>query len=330
MPKSLAVRAALRRAAIAFAAASFLAAAACAAALLLAAVDPCRAAEEARAPLGYQILEAAGGSFTVYYPSDRAKLARETARLLEESAGAIAGELGLETIDPVKVVIASDQKTFELLHRGAIPEWGIAFANVETRMLGVNADLVAREPREFSTVVRHELSHLLLAQRIEGVPMPTWFMEGLAIVQSGEWDFSDEWRFTTTAGRREIPYLEELRGAFPRSSDGAVLAYGMSYFAVRRLLDERPGSLITLTAFVRDEGDFEGGFESAFGRTAYDFSGRLYVEIDRRYRAPGAILNAAPYWALGALLFVAVFLIKRARSLRKLERWEREEREGRG
>jgi hypothetical protein len=284
----------------------------------------------ASVPVGYQVLKAGSGSFIIFYPPRFAKLARETGALLEESSGEIARGLGLESIAAIKVIIASDMKAFELLHGGAIPEWGIAFADVEDQVLGINVDLVAREPRNFPVVVRHELSHLLLAQRVGGVSVPTWFMEGLAMMQAGEWGLSDEWTFMTTAGRRDLPYLDELRGPFPRSAGRAALSYGMSYFAVRKLLGDRPESLATLTAFIRDSGDFEGGFESTFGQTAYDFAGKLYVEIDRRYKTAGTILNAAPYWAGAALLFVAVYLVKRERSRRKLERWEDEEtREGR-
>jgi hypothetical protein len=32
-----------------------------------------------------------------------------------------------------------------------------------------------------------------------------------------------------------------------------------------------------------------------------------------------------PYWAGAAFLFVAIYLVKRARSRRKIERWEEEE-----
>jgi hypothetical protein len=276
-------------------------------------------------PVGYQVLRSENGSFIIFYPPDLERFARETETLLEESTGAIASELGLESIAPIKVIVASDMKTYELLHGGAIPEWGIAFADVESQVLGINVDLVVREPRRYAAVVRHELSHLLLAQRVGAVRMPTWFMEGLAMMQSGEWGFSDEWRFMTMAGRKDLPYLEELRGPFPRSANRAALSYGMSYFAVRKLLGDRPGALVTLTAFIRDSGDFESGFESAFGESAYDFAGKLYVEIDRRYRTAGAILNATPYWSGAALLVVAVYLVKRARNRRKLERWEEEE-----
>jgi hypothetical protein len=287
---------------------------------------PVRGADPAlEIPGGYQVLRSAEGSFVICYPPRLARMAREIDRLLESSSGPIAAELGLEHIAPITVVLASDERTYELLHGGAIPEWGIAFSDVRDQVLGIDVDAVLRDPHPLAGVVRHELSHLLLEQRVGGAVMPTWFMEGLAMRQAGEWDLSDEWRLMTLAARRDVPYLEELRGPFSRSADRAALSYGISYLAVDELLRDRPGALMTLTAFTRDTGDFERAFSSTFGMSTYDFAGKLYVEIDRRYRVPGAILGAAPYWLAATLLFVAVYAIKRLRTRRKLERWEAEE-----
>ena len=293
------------------------------AALALALVPRAGAAEDALK--GYQVLKSSDGTFILLYPPHLERMAREIDKLLEESERGIAGELGLEKIGTIKVILASDTKTYRMLHQGKVPEWGIAFSSLEDQVLGINVDLVVRNPRPFSIVVRHELSHLLLSQRVEGAPVPTWFMEGLAMRQAGEWGFSDEWRLMTMAARRSLPYLEELRGAFPPSADEAALDYGLSYLAVDELLRDRPGALMTLTAFIRDTRDFESAFKSTFGISTYDFAGKLYVEIDRRYKVPGTILNATPYWLALALLFVGVYVAKRVRTRRKLERWEEEE-----
>jgi hypothetical protein len=274
---------------------------------------------------GYQVFRSPDSTFVVFYPPRFEKTAREVEKLIGESAGEIAGELGLEESTPIKVILASDAKTYTPLHGGQIPEWSIAFSDVERQVLGINVDLMARNPRSFPTVVRHELSHLLLAQRVHGAPMPTWFMEGLAMMQAGEWGLSEEWRLTTMAAGRDVPYLEELRGPFPRSAARASLCYALSYLAVEDLFRDRPEAILTLTAFIRDTGNFESAFESTFGMSTYDFAGRLYVEVDRRYRVPGTILNALPYWLGATLLFVAVYAVKRERNRRKLERWEEEE-----
>ncbi len=276
---------------------------------------------------GYDILRSASGTFIIQYPPRLERMAREIETLFEESAGEIAGEIGLETIAPVRVYLAGDDATYRSLHEGRIPEWGAAFSAVADRVIGIHAPLAVAGPRSMRALVRHELSHLLLAERVGAVNLPAWFMEGLAMIQAGEWRLADEWNFMLLAGRGRVPYLEEIAGPFPRRAEDAALAYGLSYRAVSKLLAENPGSLATLTAFIRDRGDFEDAFFMTFGETPYDFAARLYVIVHERYRTPGVILNASPYWLAAAALVVAAYVARRVRTRRALR--EMEEREAR-
>jgi hypothetical protein len=277
-------------------------------------------------PLGeYLVRQSTSGSFELHYPAQLQRMAQEIEKLLEASAPDIARQLGVESIKPIRVFLAADDGTYRMLNRGLIPEWGAAFSDLGAQVLGINVDMVLRSPRPLTVVVRHELSHLLFSQRVGPVRAPVWFIEGLAMVQANEWSFSDEWRLMTLAGRRDLPYLETLSGQFPRPSNEASIAYGISYLAVEELLRGRPDAIMTLTAFLRDTGDFDRAFMSTFGQTVYDFASRLYVSVDRRYRTPGVILNATPYWLALAILFVGVYAIKRVQTRRKLEQWEEDE-----
>jgi hypothetical protein len=277
---------------------------------------------------GYRIRPSAGGTFVMRYPPRLEPMAREIESLLERAAADIAGELGLETIASITVYLAGDDGTYRDAHEGHVPEWSAAFGDVREQVIGIHAPTAAAGPRRLHAVVRHELSHLLFAQRVGGTAAPSWFMEGLAMIQSGEWRFADEWNFMLLAGRGKLPYLEEIAGPFPRRAEDAALAYGMSYRAVSALLADVPDFLPTLTAFMRDRGDFEDAFFLTFGVTPYDFASRLYVSVHERYRAPGVILNAVPYWFAAAALLVAAFVARRARTRRRLREMEERETEG--
>ena len=276
---------------------------------------------------GYRIRRSADRTFIMQHPPRLEPMAREIEALLERSAADIAGELGLETIAPIRVYLTDDAQTYRNLHGGRIPEWGAAFSAVGAQVLGIHAARVSAGPRGMRAVVRHELSHLLFAQRVGGTPAPTWFMEGLAMIQAGEWRFADEWNFMLLAGRGKLPYLEEIAGPFPRRSEDAALAYGLSYRAVSALRADVPDFLPTLTAFMRDRGDFEDAFLMTFGMTPYDFASRQYVSVHERYRTPGVILNAAPYWFAAAVLLVAAYVTRRARMRRRLREMEEREME---
>ena len=288
--------------------------------------SPVRGGEaEREAIAGYRTLRSASGTFVIWYPPRLEGMARETEALLERSASDIAGELGLETIGAIRVYIAGDDETYRKLQEAYLPEWSSAFSSAGDRTIGIRATSASSGPRSLRAMVRHELSHMLLAERVGGVPLPAWFMEGLAMMQAGEWSFVDEWNFMLLVGRRRLPYLEEIAGPFPSRSEDAALAYALSHRAVSQLLREAPGSLLTLTAFIRDRGDFEDAFFLTFGMTPYDHGSRVYVGVHERYRTPGAVLNAFPYWLAASALVVAAFIAKRARTRRRLR--EMEERE---
>jgi len=274
---------------------------------------------------GYQTIGRVGSPFVIHYPSSHSRMAETVEELLVSSGAEIASEIGLERIDTIDVFLASDEQRYREIHGGSVQEWSAAFSDIGNQVLGIHTGAVLRSPRPLKTVIRHELSHLLLAQRVGGVHCPTWFMEGLAMVQSDEWTFSDHWRLMNSVWKRELPYLEDLEGMFPRLARDASLAYGLSYLAVDELFRERGKDLITLTAFIRDLGSFEEAFILTFGESPGDFSIRFHILISRRYGTVGVVVQTAPYWLILALLFVLVYSIKRFRNRRKLQEWERME-----
>jgi hypothetical protein len=268
------------------------------------------------------------GPFVIHHPKRLTRMAEHVSSLLCEAADEIAPDLGLEEIDSITVFLAPDGESYQRLHRAHIPEWGAAFSSTGTRTLGINTDAVLRSPRPMRMVIRHELSHLLLAQRVGGIHCPVWFMEGLAMIHSHEWDFRDQWGLMGAAWKKRLPYLDDLGERFPREQDEAVLAYRLSYTAVERLLGARRGVLITFTAFVRELENFDRAFLVTFGETTDEFDLRLHESIMAKYRTSGTLIQTMPYWLLLTFLFLLTFLVKRYRGRRKIETWEAEETEG--
>jgi hypothetical protein len=273
--------------------------------------------------VGFQSMLCADGICVIYYPRRLEPMAREVEGIIEVSARGIARELGLDTIRQMRVYIAPDNESFRYLHDYRLPDWGAAFSELNSQLLGINAALAARSPRPLKFVVCHELSHLLLAQRVEGVRVPRWFLEGLALLQSHEWDLSDTWELMNLSARKKLPDLDDLASVFPRQRDDATLAYGESYVAVDELFRGRPEALSTLTSFIRDRRDFDAAFETTFGRTPAQFGAVVSGIMYRKYKVPGTIVNAGPLWLAFALFFIAVYVAKLAQTRRKVEAWER-------
>ncbi len=284
-----------------------------------------------RAPLeGYRRMDLPCGPFVVYHDEGREEIASEIGRIVCGSAGEIAALLGLGSAGRVRIVIASSSGSFSALHGGRLPEWGEAFSDPSRMLIGIDASRVLRGERPLAEVVKHELSHIFLAQRTGGASCPFWFAEGLAMRQSGEWTLGMQWRLAVSAWRRDMPDLNELQGPFPRSSERAAMAYLLSYYAVDRLIGQRPERLATLTAFISKTGDFDRAFLLTYGETAGEFSDRVTADLESRYRKPAVLINASPYWLSLSAFFLLVYILKRRRSRKKIESWESEESGGRG
>lgn len=269
--------------------------------------------------------ETFGGSVTVYYHSRYSRMAQRIAGIADEFSGDIASELGLGSVDSYEIYLASNRKEYMALVGGRIPEWSEACADSRRGRICVNAGAVLMSPRPLKIVIKHELSHLFIAQRVEGTRCPRWFLEGVAMRQSGEWTFSDQWRLQLSLWRKDVPGLRELDAGFPRWGSDAKLAYGISYIAVSELFAQRPGDLATLTAFARDTEDFGEAFYLTFAKSQSDFAEEFRVILNKKYRKRGVLLAASPFWAAAGLFFLGIYILKMRRSKKKIEQWEEEE-----
>jgi hypothetical protein len=274
---------------------------------------------------GYYARPVSCGNHIIYYGDRGEKLAIEIEKILCRAAGDIAAGVGLEKVSPVAFIIAPDTPAFRRLHGGRLPEWGEAFGDSRRMIIGIDASRVLLSNRPFETVVRHELSHVFLAQRTGRARCPSWFVEGIAMRQSREWTLGDQWRLALTVARDDVPRLEDLQGRFPKSSGKAAVAYRISYAAVEELIGGEERDIVTFTAFLRDTRDFEKAFTLTFGETTAEFSGRFEASMRSRYHRTALFLNISPYGLMLSALFLFVYFLKRNRSRKKVEEWESED-----
>ena len=271
-----------------------------------------------------------GAPFVIVFPPHLGRMADRVSRIIERSYPEIAEEIGLEGIDTVTVFIAGDRDAYRRYHEGLVPEWGVAYSRWNGREIGIDAGAVLSEPRPLEVVLRHELSHIVLAERVGGVPCPRWFVEGLAMHQSSEWTLEDQWGLVRSVGGKNLPGLEDLTGPFPRNARDATLAYRVSYYAFEELMAEGSGELVTLTAFIRDLGSFDRSFTLTFGETPGEYADRIHVLMINRYGTASRLIRSMPYWGVLSVLFIAAYIIKRIRTRRRVREWELAEQERRG
>lgn len=242
------------------------------------------------------------------------------------SASAVAADLGLPAPVPVEVVVLT-HATWQEWARGLLPEWGVGFANWPGGPIAIDADRAAQDPGRFPRILQHEISHVYLGQRLNGHRPPTWFVEGVAQIQAGEWGFDDTLGLVQVASVGGLPPLSLLHTRFPGGGRAAQLSYRVSRQAVveiDRLGAERGGWRAMLDPLASGR-RFATVLHELTGLRPNEFELEVENRLQIRYGWVAAVASATSLFTVMTLLFLLGAARSRIRTRRRLREMEEEE-----
>ena len=224
------------------------------------------------------------------------------------------------------IVLAPDARAFADATGGGVPEWagGVAIPDLRRIVLPEYAGARVRDDEQ-GTVLRHEVAHLVLHERLPGA-IPRWFDEGYAEVASGGWDVEGAWQLRLAFTRGATPPLDSLTLDWPRNAGEARVAYLLSATAVdylRRRGGERGMRL--LFSNWREQGGFEAGLRATYGITLGQLEDEWRADVRTRYGWLAMLSNVALIWLAATLLVLAAWIPRRRRNRLKLARMDAEE-----
>lgn len=221
------------------------------------------------------------------------------------------------SLQRVTIALAPDQRRFREWAGGA-PEWGVAIAFPESRRVVLQGSTAGSDAGDPLNVLRHELAHLALHERLGGLP-PRWFDEGYASYAAHEWGREEVLATNAALAFRGMPTLDELDRQFEGGTMAAQSAYALAYRAVAELavLGQDRG-LALLFEQWRATGSLERGLRRAFGITSADFEKRWQSRTATQY----GVLAIVGNFTLAALLLLFVitplYVIRKRRDRRRL------------
>jgi hypothetical protein len=223
--------------------------------------------------------------------------------------------------------LARELDCFDGLGPGTPPDWVAGFAVPAFRYGVVRADPARGDDlRSIRVVVRHELAHLALARVTKG-SAPRWLQEGYAQYASGGWDWREAWRLRFALLSDGGDPLGRLTLSFPSDTEGARLAYLLSYTAVHELasMGGEPGFAALFAALGRGA-TLDEALRRVFGITERQFAERWKRRVSGRYGILYLLSRAAVFWVVITLALLWVGWIRRRRNRRRLEQMREEER----
>ncbi|NIQ39269.1 MAG: hypothetical protein GTN81_11840 [Proteobacteria bacterium] len=181
------------------------------------------------------------------------------------------------------IVLVNEREVFEHM---AGSDLTVAFAIPEKKLIVIDYSSVTRRPFSLRTILKHELSHLLLHDQIRGGNLPKWLDEGVS-----QW-LSDGIAEIMMDGQRSIlreavlsgTYLrlEELEEGFPTDRRSLLLAYEESRSLVEFIGSEFGTKGITNILEHLKEGDtIDVAIDKSLSISLYDLEKRWHHHLQK-------------------------------------------------
>lgn len=290
------------------------------------ALGACAAGEGAAASVETKRMTLDPYGITIDYRAGDERVAKEVASIFERRTPGLARELGLGAVRAFHVVLVPDIREYEERIGFTLPPWGVAFAFPQNGLVLVDVKRATDAWNSLDKVIPHETSHMLLVQRVPGVRMPLWFVEGLAQWQAREWSVVESWRLMESVWNNSAPRLGDMVYAVPSAERRAREAYRVAYAAFQHRFDKRMDRLSGFLDEVARRGDFGEAFEAWWGEEEAAYTARFAKHLESKYKSGLMLFQTGPLFTLLSVLFVLVVASKWLRTRSKLRRMGEAER----
>lgn len=264
-------------------------------------------------------------SLSIMAPAELAPARARLERFDRASLAGIAGTVGLSDPGPVIQVVLAGEDSDAARRAGA---WiaGYAVSNA-----GLVVLFPARAPSyphdTLEDVLRHEVSHVLIARAAGGREVPRWFHEGLSVVVERPWDLEDRSRLAWEILAGPRLRLREIDAMFDGGPAVQSRAYTLSAAVVRDLIREHgaaaPAAILRL---VRDDVPFERAVVSVARRTLGGVEDEFWSRQRVWTRWVPFFTSGEAFWLLVIGVATLAVWVRRRRRAEHRRRWEEEER----
>ena len=263
--------------------------------------------------------------FEVY--SSNQNFSEQVNQILEEGYSKAAAYFQIDLSQKVQVFVTTDAAEFDSLVGPNLPDWSIACAIPEQNLIVLKSPDRYHYRKELSEVLYHELAHIFLGKALGSLSLPLWMNEGLAVWFSEKWGWEEKILVARAVLTGSIFPLGQIDSLDYFRASKAQLAYALSFLAVSYLETQYgQGAFLKLVNGYRAGQDLNQAFLSTTGLDYLSFQKEFQGMVRKRYNWIAIFSDSIVLWTGLALLFVLLYFVKKVRTKKILQRWEREEK----
>lgn len=255
------------------------------------------------------------------------KTAVRLANHATEAAPRLAAELGVGTGPTMQIVIAPTEQQFRSLQPGQIPVWADGTAWPQQGVIFLRSPrLRPGTATALTTVLDHEIVHVLLGQAFGAREVPHWLQEGVAKVLAREYTTDMTRALAAGAMGDNLLSLDRLTGRFPDGALEARLAYAQSadFIAWMRSTYGKEALPVLVRELARGR-SMDAAMKTISGASMATVEAAWLSRIESRPLPLQLLADGGLFITAGVGIFLVGGLLRTRRSKARLQRWAREE-----
>ncbi|EQB63936.1 MAG: hypothetical protein RBG1_1C00001G1515 [candidate division Zixibacteria bacterium RBG-1] len=246
--------------------------------------------------------------------------------ILEKSYANFVNFFGDSLKTKVQIQVAESEEKFKALVGERIPEWTLAVALPTRNVIVIKSPGWHKSGKSINEVLQHELAHIFLVNYIDEQYLPLWINEGFAVWQSEKWGWDDRILLARVVLTGSLLSLSKIDSLNHFSESKAHLGYAQSFLGVNYINSEYGvENFKKLLLLIKNGENPNSALLKTTGSDYADFEAEYLTYIKKKYNWMTLILGDFPFWTVLAIIFVGLYLYKKRRSKKILQKWEKED-----
>jgi len=261
-----------------------------------------------------------------YFHADDSAYVKSLSKRIETELVDLEQIFNHKTRNTIKIYFPASETEFDKITGGKLPEWSGAVAISENRVIIIKPQLFSDKNDEFITI-KHELVHIVIADKYLENNLPLWLNEGLATYLSNNVTALNEvHKISNAIAANAIFDLRKINEMMLLNTASANLAYLEAKIAVEFMIQQI--GINNLPVFLDDLNKSKNAdkvFRDYLGYDLIDFEYYWYNYMKEKYQGIFAFnFDNIIWYALIIIVFIA-FIVVKMRNYRKKKSWVEEE-----
>ena len=224
---------------------------------------------------------------------------------------------------PYSIYFAKNLEDFHQQSGPSTPEWAFAITKKNPNRI------IMQYPNNINIlnkILVHELNHIYLNNLVQSYTVPSWFKEGMAVNESGEFSINHIIIFSTAKWNNQLFRINQLSTFSTVNKNNSKLAYAQSYLMFNALEDSYGAGIYSniIKKMIQGKTFWDALFDIT-GDDEYSIKEKINFFLDGKYNWMFLFNKYNLIFSFLPIILILGYIYKRYKNKKLLRKWELED-----